>query len=107
MRGKKTTLRSGKTGMTSGSLTFPTSAGPPARRVLESQAPDARPRSDAVDPGLNGREGRLQLDAEAPEHHDPGRERSIGEGELLANEVFMPGERVPRVIDAMHERLPG
>src|SRR5690242_912377 len=71
--------------------------------ALQPEAPHARPGADAVDPGLHGSQRRLELDAEAPEHHDPWGKGGIGEGELLADEVLLAAEAVAQEVESAPE----
>src|SRR5262249_12870422 len=74
-------------------------------KPLETEAPDARAGANAVDPCLHRRECRLELDAEASEHHDSGREGRVGERELLADEVLVPTEAVAQEVETATELL--
>src|SRR5262249_24403157 len=122
MRGKNTTFGSGKTGMTSGSViagsrheaggarppslpSAPASRAVGARRKLQAEAPHARAGPDPIDPGLHGRERRLELDTERSQHHDARRERGVGEGELAPAEEVLSTEPVTEEVESTPQLL--
>src|SRR5262249_4170647 len=97
------------TGMMSGSVTRLRPDTPGGRgcgtKPLETEAPDARSGANAVDPRLHRRECRLELDSEASEHHDAGRECRVGERDPLADEILVPTEAVAQEVEAAAELL--
>src|SRR5207244_7309828 len=77
-----------------------------SRLRLQPETPHARPRADALDPRLDWRQGRLELDAEAPEHHDARREGCVRERELLAYQVLVATQGIAQEVEAPAQLFP-
>src|SRR5437867_7727389 len=106
MRGKNTTLGSGKRGMMSGSFMASGCSLPGAEaRRSEPEATDARSGPDAVDPRLHGAQPGLELDPQPAEHHDARCEGRIGKRELASDQELLPGEVIAQVVEAAAQLL--
>src|SRR5689334_5062663 len=94
--------------MTSGSVTShaPSLTAPRAPPTpLQPETADARTGPDAIDPGLDRRERRLELHAEATEHHDARRKRRVRERELLSDQVLVAGEPIAEEVESPAQLL--
>src|SRR2546425_12073887 len=78
-----------------------------ARTASETETTDARPRAEPIDPGLHGRQRRLELEAEPSEDHDARCERRVGQRELASDEELLTVQLVAQEIQRATELVAG